>query len=244
MTRPVLAAQVTHPQAGSARTGSAVGRPSGSATRTSELLTRLREDLLAGELKPGEPLRLATVRERYGAGLTPLREALFQLVAEGLVTMEDQRGFRVADVSWDDLNDLTEQRVFLDGQAVRLSIERGDLAWESRVLAAHHRLARTPMLEAGTTTLTDAWTEAHRDFHRVLVEACGSPWLLRFRDVLSDQAQRYRRLSVLDRPDRDVAQEHCRIADAVLARDSDLAVEYLADHYRLTAQLCNLPRTH
>ena len=73
--------------------------PAGPATRTSELVARLREDLLAGELKPGAPLRLAMVRERYGAGLTPLREALFQLVAEGLVTTEDQRGFRVAEVS-------------------------------------------------------------------------------------------------------------------------------------------------
>ena len=95
-----------------------------------------------------------------------------------------------------------------------------------------------------TTTLTDAWTDAHRDFHRVLVEACGSAWLLRFREVLSDQSERYRRLSVLEKPDRDVAQEHRRLAEAVLARDAERAVEYLAAHYRLTAQLCRLPRVH
>src|SRR5260370_21819323 len=91
------------------------------------------------------------------------------------------------------MTDLNEQRVFLEGQALRLAIERGDLAWESGVLAAHHRLANTPMLDPDTATLTDAWSEAHRDFHRVLVEACGSAWLLRFREVLSDQAERYRR---------------------------------------------------
>jgi DNA-binding GntR family transcriptional regulator len=182
------------------------------------------------------------VRERYGAGLTPLREALFQLMAEGLVTMEDQRGFRVAEVSQEDLTDLTEQRVFIEGQALRLAIERGDLAWESRVLAAHHRLAGTPMLEPGTTALTDAWSAAHRDFHRVLVEACGSAWLLRFRDVLSDQTERYRRLSARKKPGRDVAAEHRRIAEATLARATDEAVECLAAHYRLTAQLCDLPK--
>ncbi len=62
---------------------------------------------------------------------------------------EGQRGFRVAEVSWDDLTDLTEQRVFLEGQALRLAIDHSDLAWESRVLAAHHRLASTPMLDLG-----------------------------------------------------------------------------------------------
>jgi DNA-binding GntR family transcriptional regulator len=155
--------------------------------------------------------------------------------------MEDQRGFRVAEVSQEDLTDLTEQRVFIEGQALRLAIERGDLAWESRVLATHHRLAGTPMLEPGTATLTCAWTEAHRDFHRVLVEACGSAWLLRFRDILSDQAERYRRLSARKDPDRDVAAEHRGIAEAALARTPEQAVQHLAAHYRLTAQLCDLP---
>ena len=244
MTRPSSAAETTRRHQPAPRASAPSARPSRSATRTSELVGRLREDLLAGALKPGEPLRLAMLRERYGAGLTPLREALFQLVSEGLVTTEDQRGFRVAEVSWDDLTDLTEQRVFLEGQALRLAIERGDLAWESGVLAAHHRLANTLMLDPDTATLTDAWSEAHRDFHRVLVEACGSAWLLRFREVLSDQAERYRRLSVREDPGRDVALEHRRLAEAVLARDADLAVQCLAAHYRLTAQLCNLPRVH
>lgn len=151
-------------------------------TRTSELLVRLRDDLLTGELSPGRPLRMTVLRERYAVGLTPLREALFQLVAEGLVTAEDQRGFRAASVSWEDLSDLTEQRVFLESRALRLSIERGDLAWEARVLAAHHLLAGTAML-SDCGTLTDPWISAHREFHRVLVEACGSVRLLRFRGV-------------------------------------------------------------
>ena len=212
----------------------------GPSTRTSEVLPRLREDLLSGELPPGRRLRLTALRAHYQVGLTPLREALFQLLAEGLVTMEDQRGFRVSPVSRVDLDDLTEQRVFLESRALRLAIERGDLEWESRVSAAHHRLARTPMLDASGSGLTPAWVDAHRTFHRVLVEACGSPWLLRFRDVLSDQTERYRRWSVRKDPGRDVAQEHRDIAEAVLTRDADRAVGRLVAHYRLTAHLCDL----
>ena len=213
-----------------------------SATRASDLVARVREDLLAGAFAPGEPLRLAVVRTRYDAGLTPLREALFQLAAEGLVTVEDQRGFRAAAISAEDLSDLTEQRVLLEGQALRLSIKIGDLAWESRVVAAHHRLAHTTMLEPDGATLTADWTEAHRVFHRTLVEACGSTWLLRFRDVLSDQSERYRRWSVREKLNRDVAGEHRVLAEATLTRNADLAVHHLANHYRRTAELCQLSR--
>ncbi|HEX8498095.1 MAG TPA: GntR family transcriptional regulator, partial [Actinomycetales bacterium] len=165
-----------------------VPRQTTSPTRTSELLAVLREDVLSGSLEPGAPLRLTALRERYAVGLTPLREALFQLAAEGLVTLHDQRGFRVAQVSQAELADLTEQRVLVEGQALRLSVERGDLAWEGRVLAAAHLLSGTTMLGPDGATPTAAWSEAHRDFHRVLVEACGSVWLLRLRSTLFDHA--------------------------------------------------------
>ena len=210
-----------------------------ATTRTSELLRRLHEDLLTGALPAGEPLRMNMLRDRYSAGLTPLREALFQLVAEGLVTAEDQRGFRAAEVSWADLADLTEQRVFLESRAIQLAIELGDLSWESRVIGIHHRLSGTVML-SDTGGLADAWVSAHREFHRVLVEACGSPRLLRFRELLSDQAERYRRWSVRQDVGRDVAGEHRVLAESVIARDSALAVQSLTDHYWRTARLCHL----
>ncbi len=212
----------------------------GSPTRTSALVTRLRRDLLTADLAPGQPLRLAVMRERYGTGLTPLREALFQLVAEGLVTVENQRGFRAAPVSPEALKDLTEQRVFLETQALRLSIEKGDLAWESRVLAAHHRLAGTPLLSPDGLSLSEEWAEVHRTFHRALVDECGSPWLLRFREILTDQSERYRRFSLRGDPDRDVAGEHHALAEAVLARDADAATARLSAHYWRTTSLCEL----
>jgi DNA-binding GntR family transcriptional regulator len=214
--------------------------PPGRLTQASELLARLREELVAGELEPGAALRLQALRSRYGVGLTPLREALFQLVAEGLVTMEDQRGFRVAPVSAADLKDLTEQRIFIESRALRLAIELGDVEWESRLLAVHHRLANTPRLQPGRRELTAEWTGVHREFHRVLVETCGSVWLLRFREVLSDQSERYRRLSVRTDSGRDGAAEHRDIVKAALARDADRAVELLAAHYQRTAALCDL----
>src|SRR5260370_38406838 len=84
VTRPSSVAETTRQQQPAPRTSAPSARAGRSATRTSELRGRLREDLLAGALKPGEPLPLAMVRERYGPGLTPTRDAPFQPDAAGL----------------------------------------------------------------------------------------------------------------------------------------------------------------
>jgi DNA-binding GntR family transcriptional regulator len=66
----------------------------------------LRHDILDGTLAPGLKLRFEMLRERYGVGASTLREALTRLVGDALVTSEEQRGFRVAEVSLDDFADL------------------------------------------------------------------------------------------------------------------------------------------
>ena len=73
--------------------------------------------------------------------------------------------------------------------------------------------------------MTDAWSEARSDFHQALVSACPSPWLLRLRDMLYDQAERYRRLCVaIAWHDHDIASEQKAVMDAALGREADLAV--------------------
>ena len=68
---------------------------------------RLRSDIIAGKLAPGAKLRIEELREDYQIGASPLREALNRLAGEGFVTVEEQRGFKVAPVSLDDLQDLS-----------------------------------------------------------------------------------------------------------------------------------------
>ena len=68
-------------------------------TRGSLVYDRLRTDVISGELAPGQRLALDMLKERYQVGVTPLREALYRLSASLLVEAEDQRGFRVADIS-------------------------------------------------------------------------------------------------------------------------------------------------
>lgn len=199
---------------------------------------RLRNDILAGGLKPKEKLRIQQLTERYAIGATAIREALSRLVTEGLVTSEDQRGFCVADVSRDELLDLTRTRLWIEQTALRMAIAQGDVEWESRVLAAFHRLSRMPppstSPEAGA-----GWRQAHRQFHFALIEGCGSPWTVRLCAMLFDQTERYRNLSgrAPQGARRDVHAEHRAIVDAVLARDADQACALLAQHFESTTHI-------
>jgi DNA-binding GntR family transcriptional regulator len=210
---------------------------------TSRVYGQLRADILSCRIPPDEKLRIAALGERFGVSMSAVREALSRLSSDGLVLAEDQRGFRVSPVSDDDLRDLTTVRIDIEQIALRRSIEDGDVAWEAAILAAHHKLSRfdprsssASSAEAGATT--EAGAEVHQAFHDALVAACQSRWLLHFRQTLSQQMERYRRLSVqtASGKKRDLNKEHRELMDAVLARDADRACELIDAHFATTTR--------
>lgn len=208
---------------------------SAEPTMASAVVDQLRDDIVQGVLPPGEKLRLEHLAPRYGVGRTPLREACCRLAAEGLVTIEDQRGFRVTPISRADLLDLTRTRQHIETLALRQSILAGDLRWEGEVTAALHRLLRVKKRENKSGRLEDAWEAEHLALHRALLSACGSPLLLRFHQQLFDQSERYRRLAVAyGQPERDIDGEHQALVKAALARDVERACALLTEHIART----------
>ncbi len=203
----------------------------GAKSLTSLAVERLRGDILAGQLRPAERLRIQALSERYGIGTTAIREALSRLVTDGLVDSEDQRGFCVAPVSRDDLTDLTQTRVEVESSALRLALKHGGIDWESNVLSAFHRLQRTPV--PSSPELHEAWAAVHRQFHESLIAGCASSWMLRLCRLLYDQSERYRNLAEQYTTDknRDAAMEHRELMEAAMARDADRAVQLLARHF-------------
>ncbi|MEW6124803.1 MAG: GntR family transcriptional regulator [Pseudomonadota bacterium] len=209
---------------------------SGSTTLSSTLVARVRDAIMSGELMPGAKLVLDRMRASYGVSLSPLREALCRLESEGLVQIEDQRGYRVAPVSKENLAEVIRLRVELEGLAAREAMAHGDAAWEGRILAALHQLNRIPR-EAPSSTEQEAWGRAHRAFHAELISACRMPMLRQFCESLHDQGDRYRRIFLKDhKPDRDVPAEHAAIANAMIERRADEAVRLLRDHIERTGR--------
>src|SRR3954447_15366630 len=122
--------------------------PLAAITRGEQVFSQLRADILSGRVLPGTRLRFADLTERYDCSTSVVREGLTRLAEQGLVEAEPQHGFSVTSLSDDDLDDLTTARCELEGLVLRMSIEHGDIAWESEVVAAHHALDRTPMANA------------------------------------------------------------------------------------------------
>ena len=208
-------------------------------TLASSVYEKLRNDIMAGELRPGERLRSDLLRERYEVGNSPMREALNRLAADGLVSREDQKGFRVADASRDALLELVKTRCWLEETAVRQSILNGGTEWEERLVLAFHRLSRTPRSSSEDVyTHNPDWEARHREFHLALISGCGSKWLIGFCDQLNDQAERYRQLAVerayLKRNDLD---EHKLMFEAAIDGRADDAVEGLNAHYKRTVEI-------
>lgn len=206
---------------------------------THSVYEHLRADLLACRLRPGERLKISDLCGSLAVSLGAVREALSRLTSEGLVVAEPQRGFRVAPISATELRDLTEVRIEVEARCLRRAVAEGDMAWETAIVAAHHVMSRLPEREPEDPgRVNDAWGAAHARFHQALVAGCASPWLLRLRDTLYDQSERYRRLSVpLSRHGRDVTGEHRAIMEATVSRRADLACALLAEHFRATTQI-------
>src|SRR3954468_6573373 len=211
----------------------------GAKSLTEAVVEALRADILTCRLPPGTRLKIGDLCTRFSVSLGAVREALSHLAAEGLVVAETQRGFQVAPVSAEDLADLTATRIDIEGLALRRSIDNGDVGWESALVAAFHRLSRTPEREASDPLrITEAWATAHADFHRALVAGCGSLWLLKLRAMLNAQSERYRRLSVpVAKHDRDLEAEHRGIMEAALAHDASRAVQLLTEHLSATTRI-------
>lgn len=192
---------------------------------------RIREAIFSRQFEPGSRMKLQHLADLYDVSLTAVREALARLQSEGLVTLRPHVGYSVVGLSVERLLELTEARVGLESLAIQAAIEKGDVAWESEVLASHHRMASQPMFVEGSLAISDSWAECHKDFHETIAEGCRNRYVLAARSALYDESELYRRWSMpASTGDRDVAAEHKEIMRAVLDRDSERATSLMSEH--------------
>jgi DNA-binding GntR family transcriptional regulator len=210
----------------------------------------LRGDILAGRLPPGEKLRLQSLQERYGLGISPIREALMSLSNERLAVNEGQRGFSVAEVSEDDLIDIVKARRHIEAILLKESIENGDDEWGADITAAYYLLERISLpTDPGDDASIERFEVAHRKFHQAMLSAAKSPWLQRIDEQLVAHSERYRRIRLLHmkgvqraspyekREDGNVVAAHANLMQAVLAKDLPRALALLDEHISDTARI-------
>jgi DNA-binding GntR family transcriptional regulator len=190
---------------------------------------RIRADIVFGRLRPGQKLKLETLREAYGVSVSTLREILSRLTADGFVLAEGKRGFDVAPVSVENLRELAELRLLLETHAMAVSFANADVEWEGRVVSAHHKLASTERLMESKIGEPEQWKRYDGEFHQALISNCGSRVLMDAHALVFDKYFRYQMLAFLYRGGEPAAQ-HRVLLECALRRDAEMARDVLRTH--------------
>lgn len=155
-------------------------------TKADEIAMVIEEAILSGELEPGTVLRQEQLSERFAVSRTPVREALRQLAALGVVDFVPNRGVRVRSLSRDDLREAFLVRAELEGLAAELATPRMGAAELAELTAAEDEFARLTHLlrsgdfdEADFPALTTEWVHANEAFHDVILRAAAAPLVAR-----------------------------------------------------------------
>ncbi len=191
---------------------------------------RVRADIVLGRLAPGQRLTLDRMRDAYGTAVSTLRELLNRLASEGLILAEGSRGFEVASISPTNLREIADMRQLLECHAARASFELGDMEWEGRVVAAHHKLASMERrMAAGEHSQEEIWRRYDREFHQALISACGSRVLLDTHAAVYDKYLRYLTIAAVFRGEA-AAGEHRALLSSALNRDWRSAQATIVTH--------------
>lgn len=212
------------------------GRSQEDETVVAMLASAIRRDISFGVLRPDEKLKIEALRQSYGGSNHSMRETLRMLAAEGLVEATSQRGFRVTSATQEDLQDILMMRLETEKLGLSRALERGDVAWEARVVAALHALNRA---EAAVVANPDdvtalEWDEACRAVSETLLSACGSPRLIEVAGKFYNQSRRFK-LALLREGRIDFSAREKRLGalqKAVLTRDGASALALLEEDIR------------
>ena len=190
----------------------------------------LRAAILRGELEPGGNVSQAHLARTFGAGRTPLREALRLLQREGLVIAAPNRQVRIAPLTAADFEEIAIARLALETVAIRITVPA---LTSADVAALEGHLAQMEHFQRVGDQL--GLQRPHRAFHQALVAA--GPRVSAEIGELSDHAERYRlRFGAFGKWDERRA-EHRAVLDAAASGDAEGAADRLAEHYVRTIRL-------
>jgi DNA-binding GntR family transcriptional regulator len=189
------------------------------------LVGELRTAIVAGEFRPGQRLTIDELSERFQVSATPVRTALAQLNAEGLVRTEPHRGAMVSLLTADDICDIFEVRISLEAMATRLAVPQ----MREEHVAELERLA----WEMSTTENLAASVGLNNEFHLRLYEPCRRPYLLQLIGQSRLRVQHYMRWVAIDDERLHAAHdEHHQIVTCCRQGDAEGAAQLIEGHIR------------
>ena len=210
-----------------------VNSPRGSrrASTTPDLIAEsLREEILRGTIPPGQPLRQEELADRFGVSRLPVRDALLRLEAQGLVEVFPNRGAFVVSLSADEVREIYDLRILLEGDVIERAVPRMSADDWRRIDAAHEASVRS----------ADApeWADGDWQFHRALYLPADRPRQLAMIDTLRGTVARYwNAYSALPTRTAEWLADHQAILEACRSRAAAAARRRLGDHLRRASEL-------
>lgn len=196
-------------------------------TRTQLVVETLREKILSGEIKAGQALRQTALAEELNVSRIPVREALLQLEAEGLVAFEPHKGATATELNIDQVDELFELRAMLEADLLANSIPNlsADKIAEAGVLLA--KLAQA----LGKENAANTWSELNSSYHNCLYSGAQRPQTQDLVNTLNKNADRYIRMHLLWAGGISKAEsEHTGLLSLCKAKDVENAVKLLKQH--------------
>ena len=217
------------------------------STKADEIALELEEQILLGEIAPGSVLRQEQLSERFKTSRTPVREALRQLAALDLVSLEPHRSVRVRQVSRDELRSVFLVRSSLEALAIELAVAVVDDAEIDRIERASRRFEQlthafgdASMSDAEVRSHTAEWIAANDEFHDRILEAAGSAFLRR----VATSARRIYHVQIIGTRMGGIAElydenlrQHEALVSALRARSAAGARELMREHVIASGRL-------
>lgn len=188
----------------------------------------LAERIITGALEPGSRLGQDHIAEEFGTSHVPVREAFRRLEAQGLVTSEPRRGVRIAGFSLGEVKEVAEMRAALEVLALRHAAPH-----LTNSILDRAEEATSAGDKAGDV---QAWEEANRAFHRLILTPCGMPRLLKSIDDLHTTSARFLFSGWRSEWEAPTDRDHRAILNALRAGQVETAASVLARHIQWAGQ--------
>jgi DNA-binding GntR family transcriptional regulator len=197
----------------------------GPRTVAEQVADVLREAIADGTIRAGTPLRQDELAEQFGFSRMPIRDALRQLEAEGIVSSHPTKGAQVARMDSAEISEIYALRELLESEALRLSVPS--------LAGAKLDEAEQVLDQIDAERNVGRWGALNRSFHLALYDACGNHRLLGLIQAHHNAADRYVRILLSNLNHRNRSQtEHRDLLAACRRRDGDKAISILRQHLR------------
>jgi DNA-binding GntR family transcriptional regulator len=198
------------------------------------IYSRLRHEVLNGDLRPGQLLRQEELAQRFKVSRVPLREAMTRLEAEGLLVLRPRRGYAVMSLDQSDIVEIFELRMVIEEHAGYLAARART---QTDIQAVQHSLEQMENIEPVTPDHYGHWSKCNYEFHSRIIAASRRPRLLRIAGSLRDSVEPYVRIETgITGHVHDASHEHRDLFDAFRAGDADGLAALSKRHVQGTAR--------